>query len=104
MDAFKTTVFIFWLSWFANQRGCPNKFRSALFTQLVSSTLDKTLVWFTKHFKECEAIWNRIHNATLKVFVDNISQICDGWLNSAAGDYYRDLIKSARYGVLKQAS
>jgi hypothetical protein len=101
MDAFKTAVFIFWLSWFANQRGCLPKFRSALLAQLISTATGDTLAWFVEHGKECEAAWNKIHNTILKVFVDRVEQICDAWLCSSAGTYYRGLIKTARY-VLKQ--
>jgi len=101
LDAFKAAVFVFWLSWFANQRGCPPKFRSALFAQLISTTAGRSLEWFNENLKTYETVWNKVHDVFLKHFVSNVMEICDGWLRSPAGDCYKEKIKMARY-ILKE--
>jgi len=97
MDTFKAAVFVFWISFFANLRGCAPKLRSALFAQLVTTTTGKTLEWLKENSKSCLEIFNKIHDAMLQKFAQNLTDMCDHWLESDAGEYYRLKIQQARY-------
>jgi hypothetical protein len=99
LDSFTVAVFLFWLSFFANQRGCSLAFRNALLPQLISTATGKILDWLTENFKACSELWNKIHDKLLADFSDHISDICEGWLKSPAGRYYKGLIEKARYGI-----
>jgi hypothetical protein len=96
MDSFKVAVFLFWVTFFANQRGCGEKLRVALLNQVISTTADETLTWLKENFTICKESWNVIHDTLLDVCAQQIVEICDAWLESEAGKHYLELIENAR--------
>jgi hypothetical protein len=76
LDAYKTAVFIFWVSFFANQRGCETTLRTALLAQLMTTTTGKTFIWFQENYETCAEIWNKIHQQCVKVFTNAVTAKC----------------------------
>jgi hypothetical protein len=97
MDSFKVATLLFWMTFFANQRGCLVKFRDALFAQVISTTADDTLAWLNENVEKCKEVWNTIHDTMLDVFAKQVKEMSESWLESEAGKYYMKCIRDARY-------
>jgi len=92
-------VFIFWVTFFANQRGCSVEFRAALLPQLISTTKGEVLEWCTAHFNECKTVFNNIHDKILADFATELDTIASFWIKSPAGKFFHNLVAEARYDL-----
>jgi hypothetical protein len=91
-------VWLFWIAFFANQRGLvESEACRALFSQVIMATTDNVNCWLEENCRPCSDIWHKIHDAMLDVFAQRMLDICDGWCSSEAGDYFNILVEKARY-------
>jgi hypothetical protein len=91
-------VFLFWIAFFANQRGLVEQDAvQALLSQVITATTDDVNRWLNENRRVCSDVWHKIHDAMLEVFANRVFDICDGWCSSEAGKYYNTLVEKARY-------
>jgi hypothetical protein len=91
-------VLLFWIAFFANQRGLVEREAcNALFSQVITATTDDANRWLSENRRVCFNLWHKIHDAMLDVFASRMFDICDGWCGSEAGEYYNTLVEKARY-------
>jgi len=84
MEDFQTAATVFWLSFFANQRGCPAKLRPAILTQLVPPEKNQ---FYRDPAYENE--FEGIHDAIMKLWSKKLEEIAHRWLESPAGQYHK---------------
>jgi hypothetical protein len=81
---------VFWLSYFAFQRGETKDFRDPLFKRLcptVSSDLEK----------EWRVIWHASHESVLVEFVNKVEFYFRKWVESPAAKAYMKDVEANRY-------
>jgi hypothetical protein len=84
---------VFWLSYFAFQRGETQDFRDVLFKSfcpIVSSDLEK----------EWRVIWHAAHESVLVEFVNRVDFYFRKWVESPAAKAYMEDVEASRYVFL----
>jgi|SRR5271163_1734352 len=97
MDAYKIAVLLFWLSFFANQRGIDKAARTGILAQLSTMMSPDTLKWFHQNYAACAAVWHAVHDNNVKAFVSLVEEKCHQWLDTPASSRFDELMKAARY-------
>ena len=84
MDDFRVAASVFWLSFTANQRGCPPDLRHALLMQLVSQSESKSPFYQKKEFED---VFDGLYFAVMHLWVINLESLVKAWLNTDAGGH-----------------
>jgi hypothetical protein len=91
MEELRIASWVFWSSFFANQRGCSNpNLRRALLQQLVSNNEFARKVSFEDEF-------TNLHNMLLTEFTDKIEKLCLAWMESPAGVAWLKYLDRSRF-------
>jgi hypothetical protein len=92
MDEFQVAASVFWLSFFANQRGCPLSLRPSLLAQLIPS--EKNGFYQKKDF---ENEFDEIHDRVMNLWRNSLKAVSDAWLETEAGEAYVDECAHQRF-------
>jgi hypothetical protein len=84
MNEFEAASVIFWLTFFAVQRGCPQNAIPAILEHLVQSSGNKTEFYHTAN-DDYELAFKRIHGVIASHFESALRNLVNQWMESEGG-------------------
>jgi len=104
LQEFRVAAILFWTSYFAYQRGQPLAVRKQLFAIATKRIDRKRFGSWNEYETQCFDVWENEHELLIAGIEKAYNSLLNKWLESPAGQNYRDMIEAARYYPFRASS